>query len=85
MQLLVVLTLCRLALHQEVVAFILCVGTSTVHRIFTGWIVFLETVFSGLDFKPEQGFLMKKMPEIFVKTGHGVTDMIIDCTEFKFQ
>ena len=25
------------------------------------------------------------MPDIFVKTGHGLTDMIIDCTEFKFQ
>ena len=25
------------------------------------------------------------MPEIFVKTGHGRTDMIIDCTELKFQ
>ena len=25
------------------------------------------------------------MPDIFVKTGHGLTDMIIDCNEFKFQ
>ena len=25
------------------------------------------------------------MPEIFVKTGNGRTDMIIDCTEFRFQ
>jgi len=25
------------------------------------------------------------MPDIFVKTGHGLTDMIINCTEFKFQ
>ena len=25
------------------------------------------------------------MPEIFVKTGHGLTVMIIDCNEFKFQ
>ena len=25
-----------------------------------------------------------KMPDIFVKTGHGVNDMVIDCTGFKF-
>ena len=25
------------------------------------------------------------MPDIFVKTGRGMTDMVIDCTEFKFQ
>ena len=25
------------------------------------------------------------MPDIFVKTGHGLTYMVIDCTEFKFQ
>ena len=25
------------------------------------------------------------MPEIFVMTRHGLTDMIIDCTKFKFQ
>ena len=25
------------------------------------------------------------MPEIFIKTGHGLTDLVIDCTEFKCQ
>lgn len=25
------------------------------------------------------------MPDIFVRTGHGLTDLVIDCTEFKFQ
>lgn len=25
------------------------------------------------------------MADIFVKTGHGTTDMVIDCTDFKFQ
>ena len=25
------------------------------------------------------------MPDIFIKTGHGLTDIVIDCTEFKFQ
>ena len=25
------------------------------------------------------------MPEAFVKTGHGLTDMVIDCVEFKFH
>ena len=55
------------------------------HRVFVGWIVFLETIFQEIDLKPTNGFLLKKMPEIFVKTGHGLTDIVIDCTEFKFQ
>ena len=53
--------------------------------VFVGWIVFLETIFTHINLKPEAGFLLKKMPDSFVETGHGLTDMIIDCTEFKFQ
>ena len=66
-------------------AYMLKVGESTIQRIFVGWIVFLETIFTYINPMPEAGFLLKKMPDIFVKTGHGLTDMIIDCTEFKFQ
>jgi hypothetical protein len=84
-ELLSVLMICRHSLHLGVMAYILNIGKSTVYRIFVGWIVFLETLFTELDLKPDDGFLLKKMPDIFVKTGHGLTDMIIDCTEFKFQ
>lgn len=66
-------------------AFMLKVGESTIQCIFVGWIVFLKTIFTCLNLKPEAEFLLKKMPDIFVKTGHGLTDMIIDCIEFKFQ
>ena len=51
--------------------------------IFLGWIVFLETIFTHINLKPEAGFLLKKMPDVFVNTGQGLTDMIIDCTEFQ--
>ena len=61
------------------------VGESTIQCIFVGWIVFLETILTYINLKPEAGFLLKKMPDIFVKTGRGLTDMIIDCTELKFQ
>ena len=40
---------------------------------------------SLINLKPEAGFLLKKTPDIFIKTGHGLMDMIIDCTEFNFQ
>ena len=53
--------------------------------IFVGWIVFLETIFTQINLKPEAGFLLKKMPDIFVKTGQGLTDMIIGCTEFQIS
>ena len=84
-ELLAVLTICRL--HQGVMAYMLKVGESTVQRTFVAWIVFLETIFNCIDLKPKAGFFTKKkkMPDIFVKTGHGLTDMIIDCNEFKFQ
>ena len=84
-ELFAVLTICRHSLHQGVMAFMLKVGESTIQHIFVGWIVFLEIIFTCINLKPEAGFLLKKMPDIFIKTGHGLTDMIINCTEFKFQ
>ena len=62
----------------------LSVFESTVSRLFVAWIVFLETLFDEVDLHPDDEYLLKRMPEIFVKTGHCLTDMIIDCTEFKF-
>ena len=35
--------------------------------------------------KPASGFLLKKMPKSFIETGHGLTDLVVDATEFKFQ
>ena len=80
-----VLTICRHGLDLSFMAFVLEKSVTTVHRIFTGWIIFLATLFQKLDIQPDSGFLLQKMPEIFVKTGHGLTDIIIDATEFKFQ
>ena len=50
-------------------AFMLRVGESTIQRIFVGWIVFLETIFGCINLEPEDGFLLKKMPDSFVN-GH---------------
>ena len=70
-ELLSVLIICRRSLHLGIMAYILNIGKSTVYRIFVGWIVFLETLFNELDLKSDDGFLLKKMPNISVKTGHG--------------
>ena len=83
-ELLAVLTICRHSLHQGVMAYMLKVGESTVQRTFVAWVVFLVTIFNCIDLKPEAGLLLKNARH-FVKTGHGLADMIIDCTEFKFQ
>ena len=83
-ELLAFLTICRHALHYGIMGFMLDVSESTVNRIFVGWAVFLDGLFSEMNLKPERGFLLNKMPDIFIKTGHGLTDIIIDCTEFKF-
>ncbi|XP_057292377.1 uncharacterized protein LOC130620063 [Hydractinia symbiolongicarpus] len=66
-------------------AYMAGVGKSTMYRIFVGWLVFLETIFSQLDLKPDDGFLLKKMPDIFVRTGHGLTDLVIDCSGLFFS
>lgn len=84
-ELLLVLTLCRHGLNLGVISYIANVSISTVYRIFVGWIVFLETLFSEISLHPAHGFLIKKMPEAFIKTGHGLTDVVIDCTEFRIQ
>ena len=60
-------------------------GKSIIYWIFVEWVVFLGTLFSQPNLKPSEGCLLKRMPDIFVKTGHGMTDMVVDCTEFKFQ
>lgn len=68
-----------------IIGHMLSVSQSTMYRIFVGWVVFLESLYDEFDLKPENGYLLHKMPEIFIKTGHGLTDIVIDCTEFKFQ
>ena len=83
-ELFAVTTICRHSLHQGVMAFMLKVGESTMQLKFVGWIVFLETIFTHINLKPEAGFLLKKMPDM-AKTGQGLTDMIIGCTEFQIS
>ena len=60
-------------------------SNATAHRIFCGWIIFLATLFNEINLKPRSGYMLKKMPKIFVETGHGLTDLVTDATEFKFQ
>ena len=77
--------ICRHGLHQGIMAFILEKSTATMQRIFIGWVIFLATIFNEIELKPTSGFLLQKMPKSFVETGHGLTDLVIDATEFKFQ
>ena len=41
------------------------------------WMVFVKAIFSSLNLKPEDGFLAYNMPDVFNKTGHGLTDIVI--------
>ena len=84
-QFLIVLTICRHAIDIKFMAFILNTSESIVQRLFSGWSIFTASVFNKIDLRPGHGFLLQKMPESFVTTGHGHTDLVIDATEFKFQ
>ena len=81
-ELLTYLTICRHSLHLGVM---LDLGESTIYRIFVGLAAVLEILFTQLNLKPSEGYLLKKMPAVFVKTEHGMTDIVIDCTEIEFQ
>lgn len=84
-ELMAVLTICRHSLNQGVMAFILQTSHSTMERVFNGWVLFLATVLGKVDLKPASGYILNMMPKSFIETGHGLTDIVIDATEFKFQ
>ena len=79
------LTICQHSIHLGIMSYLLGLGKSTVYWIFVGWKAFLKTLFNQSNFNSSEDYLLKKMPYIFVETGHGEADMVIDCTEFKFQ
>ena len=39
--------------------------------------VFVKAIFSCLNLKPDDGFLPYNMSDVFNKTGHGLTDIVI--------
>ena len=47
-----------------------------IHIIFVAWVVFVKATFSCLNLKPDDGFLPYNMPELFNKTGYGLTNII---------
>ena len=48
-----------------------------IHRVFIAWVVFVKAIFRCLNLKPDDGFLPYNMPEVFNKTGYGLTDIVI--------
>ena len=41
------------------------------------WIVLVKAIFSFLNLKSDDGFLIYNIPELFSKSGHGLTDIVI--------
>ena len=76
-KLLSVMTVCRCGFHNGVMAYMLQFDYSAVHRTFQARVVFVKTIFACLNLRPDDGFLPYNLPEIFNKTGHGLTDIII--------
>ena len=70
---------CRRGFDTGVLTYILQFGECTIHRMFVESVVFMKAIFSCLNLKPDDGVLPCSMPEIFNKTGHGLTDIIIRC------
>ena len=45
--------------------------------MFLAWVVLVKVIFPRLNLKPDDGFLPFHMHEVFNKTGHCFTDIII--------
>ena len=71
---------CRHRLHNGFIAYMLIIGKSTMQQIFAACVVFMEEVFSKITFRPVEGFLAYNMPEIFIRTWHWPTDIVMSCT-----
>ena len=48
------------------------IGEINMHIILVWWLAFMETLFSHLNFKPDDEFLPYNMPEVSICTGHGL-------------
>ena len=72
-----VMTVCRCSVQNGIIAYMSSIGESTIHRIFVVCVVFMVTIFSCLNLKPDDGILPYSMPDVFNKTGHSLTNIII--------
>lgn len=80
------LTLCRLrqGFHEDHLAHLFNVSTSTVSRIFITWINFMYLKLGHINIWPSRQVIDSTMPEAF-KNKYKSTRVIIDCTEVKCQ
>ena len=63
--------------HNDAMTCMLQSGESVIYGLFLAWVIFMGAIFSILNLKPDYEFLPYSMPEVFNKTGHGLTDIII--------
>ena len=61
----------RHGFHNGVIAYILQLGESIIHRIFVVWVVFMKAI------SDDAFCLPYSMTEVFNKTGHGLAYIII--------
>ena len=54
--------------------YMLQIRESTIRRILPVWVIFMETIFIFKNPKSNDRFLGYSLPELFNKTGHGLTD-----------
>ena len=64
-ELFLLLTICRHGLHLGVAGFMVGLAESTIHRIYTGWIVFLSTLFNEINLSPTSHYLAQKNARYF--------------------
>ena len=80
------MVMCRLrqGFHEDHLAHLFNVSTSTVSRIFITWINFMYFKFGHINIWPSREVVNRTMPEAF-KSKYKSTRVIIDCTEVKCQ
>lgn len=75
----------RHGLKEDVMAYIFGMSKAIALRVFICWVILFILLFNELDLKPASGYTSKEVPKISVETSHGLTDLITDRADFKFQ
>ena len=75
----------RHGFHNVAMTCMLQISESTMHKIIVVWIVSRKTIFSRLNLKSDDGFLLYNKPKVFIKIEHGLTDTTIIWPKLKLN
>ena len=71
-------TVCTHGFYNCIIAYMLQIAERTIRKIYVAWVLSMEAIFSHLSLRSDDWVLRYSKAEIFIKTGHGLTDAITE-------